>query len=151
VQRTDRLSFPGKPSSDYRWIIMQIDLTTDNIPHVFMDANHYDETFFANLFVKHTRMQSYNQFFLASAYQHTFADTFNVYGQPDLLAHIYEVITPEIAATLVTHFHHFDFEIEDDKLLVYSFAHLPTPQALDHMLRIGLWLGEHLSRLHIEK
>jgi len=143
LRRDDRLSFPGKPTHDYHWAIMQLDLRA-SLPHVFIDANHYDETFYAHLLVRLSRLQNFNHMFENASYA-DFAKAFKVYGQPELATHLYQLITPEIATMLKAHFSQFDYEIADDKLIIYAQTRLITEHLLEHMLRVGLWLAEQLE------
>ncbi|PLS81846.1 hypothetical protein CYG49_00560 [Candidatus Saccharibacteria bacterium] len=146
VQRTDKVSFPNKPSRYFTWVIMQFDLhvTEGAFPHIFIDAHHHDETFLANLSVKFQQMHHVDktQF---SSHDPLFVKGFNVFTAHADTPLLPYVLTPEVTATLGHHFKHFDFEIQGDKLLVYSSNTMVTRHTLVHMARVGLWLGAVLD------
>jgi hypothetical protein len=146
LERTDTLTFPGKPSSDYRWTILQIDLKATGLPHIFIDANHHDETFYANLFVKFVNFMNANNEFADNTYDRTFAKSFKVYTPPDETDAMKDLITPEVAATLTQHFRHFDFEISGDRLIVYASNAVISLTTLENMLRVGVWLSDHFNQ-----
>ena len=146
VQRTDTVHFPGKQSAHYTWLIMQFDLHVpeDVFGHILLDAKHHDEAFYANLFVKFNRFSGVDAS-VFMGHEPVFVNYFNVYTPPDETDRLPYILTPDITATLGHHFRHFDFEISGDRLLVYASNRVITRHELEHMLRAGLWLSEHLD------
>src|SRR5687768_5174890 len=57
LQRTNTLKFPGKQEVNYKWLIFQFDLKRNDLPHIFIDNQHHDETFFANMAVGFTKLK----------------------------------------------------------------------------------------------
>ncbi|MGH7196476.1 MAG: hypothetical protein ACREGJ_01765 [Candidatus Saccharimonadales bacterium] len=143
VDRRNKLTFPNKPSSEYKWLIMQFDLQQDKLPHIFMDANHHDETFYANMFVKFANFENAAGIF--ESHGSLFLRHFKVFAPPDTFDEVREVLTAEITAMLAHHFRQFDYEISDDKLYIYASNKTITLATLNDMLRVGLWLANHLN------
>ncbi|HEX4662407.1 MAG TPA: hypothetical protein VH144_02230 [Candidatus Saccharimonadales bacterium] len=147
--RTDTVVFPGKPTTDYSWAILQIDLERKNLPHIFIDANHHDETFYANLFVKFSNFRNINNQFSDHIYDQQFAKAFKIYTPPDEAGDAQRILTPDVSLTLLQQFRHFDFEIFDDRLLIYASNAALTPHTLEQMLRAGIWLAAVIDQYHL--
>ncbi len=145
LERRNTLTFPGKADVTYRWLIMQIDLKTASLPHVFIDSHHHDAMFYANAFIAKQGMQDLSNYF--SAVSPTFTQRCKLFANPTTYQQVGAVITPEIAETLAQHFNQFDYEFFDDRIIVYATSRVPTPQMLDDMLRVGAWLAEQYNAL----
>jgi hypothetical protein len=144
VERRDTLIFPGKMPHDYRWLIMQFDLKHSDLPHVFIEGNHHEEVFFATLLIKHAQLHNASNLFLG--HDPLFTKHFKVFTAADVFSQIQNIITPEISSMLAHHFHHFDYEINNESLLIYATN--PTVITLNlpqEMMRVGLWLAEQLD------
>ena len=143
VERRNTLSFPGKPDATYRWVIAQIDLKRSGLPHVFIDSHHHDAVFYANAFASTNGMQDLTSYF--SGMSATFAQRCKLFTKPAAYTQVGALITPEVAETLAQHFHQFDYEFFDDRLLVYASNATITPATLEDMLRVGAWLADHCN------
>lgn len=147
VHRRNIVTFPGKPDSEYKWLIMEIDLTQNNLPHIFMDGHRHDETFYANMFVKVPQFQNITSHI--SQRDPHFANKYTVFALPNQYAQVDAVMVPEITTTLHQHFPHFDFEIIDDRLYIYASGNMVTMAVLQDMLRAGAWLAENLNAIKL--
>lgn len=144
VERRNKLTFPGKADTEHRWLILQFDLKQSDFPHIFIDAtNHGQDTFYANLFVKFSNFENVSSLFMQS--DPAFAHHFKVFTPPDTYDIIKLALPHQITNTLTQHFKHFDYEIFDDRLLVYASDSQVTTPLLTSMLRVGIWLAEHLN------
>lgn len=143
VERRNTLTFPGRAASNYRWLIMQIDLKRNGLPHVFIDARHHDVVFYANAFVAQQSMQDVSSYF--NNLGPTFAQKCRVFASPTQYAQVGAMLQPAIAETVAKQFSHFDYEIFDDKLLVYAKTANVTVPIMDDMLRVGVWLAENFN------
>ena len=147
VERRNTLSFPGKPDSTYRWLIMQIDLKRTGLPHVFVDCHHHDAVFYANAFVAHINMQDLGTYFADMS--QAFNQHCRIFASAANYAAVRALVQPAIAEGLAQ-FHQFDFEFFDDRVLVYASNNMATPQMLDDMLRVGVWLAENFNTAVLE-
>jgi hypothetical protein len=142
VQRRNTLTFPGKPDGQYKWLIMQFDLERTNLPHIFIDAHHHDELFYANLFLALPQFQDISAQF--ANHDAAFRKHCKVFGFP----HEYEAATlllhPEVTKALAQ-FNQFDYEIVEDRLYVYASSGVATMTVMQDMLRVGLWLADVLD------
>ncbi|HEU5188036.1 MAG TPA: hypothetical protein VFT87_06070, partial [Candidatus Saccharimonadales bacterium] len=142
VVRRNTLTFPGKPSSTYTWLITQIDLK-QALPHIFIDFHHHDETFFANMAVAFRAMQD-------------MSPGFNELGARILIdplkyTEVRMVLLPHITAGLREHFAHLSVEVKDDQLFVYANYTRPSITALEHELKLAAWLAGQLNNIKINK
>lgn len=142
LKRRDTVSFPGKMDESYTWAIMRFDLRRSDLPHIFIDANHHDEAFYANLFLKFTSFRNANGHFVGAQFDPRFQKSYRVYTPPDAAGSMQRLLTPEVTVAMLEHFRHFDFEIFEDQLIIYSTEAAITQKLLEHMLRAGLWMSE---------
>jgi len=140
VERRNTLTFPGKPDATYRWTIAQLDLKRSGLPHVFIDSHHHDAMFYANAFMSKNGMQDMTSYF--SGVSATFAQRCKLFAMPAAYSKVGSLVTPEVAETLAKHFHQFDYEFFDDRVLVYASNHTVTPAILEDMFRVGAWLAD---------
>ena len=148
VERRNTLTYPEQPPVRYRWLIMQVDLKRSDLPHVFIDGNHHDETFYATLFMKFANMNNANVIFSQSS--PLFARTFTVFAPADKFDEVEAMLSGEAAAMMAHHFKQFDYEIESDRILIYAENPVITPHLLSEMLRVGQWLAEQLEGAKLE-
>lgn len=148
VERRNTLTYPERPPVTYRWVIMQVDLKRDGLPHVFIDGNHHDEAFYTTLFMKFANMSNANMIF--SQNSPLFARTFKVFAPADKFDEVEAMLGGEAAAMIAHHFKQFDYEIDSDRVLVYAENPVITPHLLQEMMRVGLWLGDELNKVKLE-
>lgn len=145
LERTNTLFFPGKGEQHYTWIIVQVDLKVGmEIPHIFIDAHHHDEIFYANLFVNFSNFHNAQSLF--TNHDPMFNKRFKTYTPKDKLDDVRHVMTTEITGMLAHHFIHFDYEIQNDTLYIYNSNAEVHEHDIERMARIGLWLAERLEK-----
>lgn len=144
VERYNTLTYPEQPPAQYRWLIMQVDLKREGLPHVFIDGNHHEEAFYTMLFMKFANMSNANTIFTED--NPLFARTFQVFAPADKFDETETMLRGEVAAMLAHHFKQFDYEIDSDKVLVYAENPIVTLHLLHEMLRVGQWLATELDK-----
>lgn len=144
LERRNTVTFPSKESRKYAWIIMQFDLRRSGLPHIFIDAHHHEGTFFANLAVTQPYFKDMTAYF--SQQDAAFGQQCTLFASPSQYQEISQLLPPDVTATISRHLHQFDYEIDDDRLLVYASNAIVTPHALQDMLRAGTWFAEVLDR-----
>jgi hypothetical protein len=143
VHRKNTLTFPGKTPSQYKWLIMQLDLAKTGLPHIFVDAHHHDETFYANLFIALPQFQNVTTHLFGD--DALFSKRCKVFAFPHEYEAVKGVLRSDITAGIAQHFHQFDYEIIDDRLYVYASNGVVTMTVLQEMLRVGVWLADVLD------
>lgn len=143
-ERTDIVHFPGKPSTEYRWNILQIDLRGVSLAHTLLDANHHDETFYAQLFTKFIRLTKADKS-IFSEHNSSFTKKYTLYTPPDALDALPFLFSKDTTDIIGTHFAQFDYECFQDRLIVYAPDRKATKQLIDHMVKAGVWLANELE------
>lgn len=146
LQRTDTVTFPGKPARPYRWMILEIDLHTKiDIPHVFIGVNTHSDTFYTRLF---TTFNKLHRATLSVLHDHSseFNTRYNVYVEPARALDLERVLSPEITKTIGQHFYPLDIEIDNQSLYIYADKPTLTPHLLDTMIKNGLWLAAAIDQ-----
>lgn len=147
LERTDQLYFPHKSPESYRWTIMQIDLDRVNLPHIFLDAHHHQAAFYDAFFAKyqHMRRSDVNLF---ADHDPKFTQKFSALCRPQDVSIATQILRHTTTATLGHHFARFDFEMYQDKLLVYGTSRQPTSAMVDELFRAGVWFAREIEALY---
>lgn len=137
VERRNTLTHPGKPSRNYKWLIMAVDLRVHSLPHIFFDGLHHEETFYANMHIGFSRLQDLSSIVAPLGKMRIFAST-------DAIATVQGLLTPEFVQILSSA-NQFDYELSDDQVYVYSNGGNVGLALLTDMLRVGVHIAEHLN------
>ena len=142
VERSDTLHFPGKPSKNHTWIIMEFDLhTSEDLLHLFVGLHTHSDAFYSHLFTKFSHLTKVP---LASygGYDPQFLQRYAVYSSPSQFESAHQFISPDMAKIISEHFGSLTFEIVENCLYVYTEHQHPTSQLLEKMLKNGMWLAK---------
>ena len=145
LQRSRMVRTLAGHKQNRQWTILQVQLKTAHTPHFLVDGRRRSEEYGAVL--------ASTQRWREIGWQHVgdhpeFPHVFATYARPLDVTAITIILNQEVQAMLATHFPQFDYEFEDDKLIVYAVNAEIDLQVLDHMLRVGLWLARHLDSLN---
>ena len=146
LERTDQLFFPYKKPESYRWTILQVDLDKIHLPHVFLDAHHHQSAFYDALFAKYPTMVR-NDVNLFADHDPRFVKGFTSCSSLQDVPLVLQLLTYDVTATLGHHFAQYDFELYEDKLLVYSSNRAPTKAVIDDMFRAGIWFAREIEKI----
>ena len=141
VERSDSL----RSGKRHIWHILEFDLkTTADIPHFFIGSGTHGHGFHELLDTKYPALQPMT-IGMTAAYSTDFSDHFNVYVTPAHAMTMEQLITPEVAASIATHFKGLVVEITERALYVYSEKPHITGELLDTMLQNGAWLASQID------
>lgn len=142
VERTDTLR-NGKKHS---WHIIEFDLKAPaDIPHVFIGSGKHGHGFHELLNIKYSSMQPIT-LGASQQYPADFASKFQLYTTPAHALALEQLITPEVASVVASHFTGLVVEVTDQALYIYSEkAHLSS-ELLEIMLKNGVWLAAQLDK-----
>mgnify|MGYP001562726165 CR=1 FL=1 len=143
VERSNTIAFSDKASREYRWLIMQVDLHKGGVPHMFIDANHHDQQFYETLFMRFANFTNAAPLFTER--DPSFARSFRTFVAADKFDHAAVVMQPAITHELTKQYRQFDYETDDDRLLVYANDPLVSPRVLQEMLAAGTWFAGQLD------
>jgi hypothetical protein len=128
----------------YHWLIMQIDLCRrEGLPHVFVDATQYDDAFYDTMRLRVPNLSYAGSLFVG--HDPLFAQSFRVFAPIDRFDDVAELLNPAITSMLAYHFRQFDYEIGEDRILVYAHNPVVSLHLLREMLRVGSWLAMQLD------
>lgn len=146
LERTDQLYFPYKKPESYRWTILQVDLERSHLPHVFLDAHHHQSVFYDAFSAKYPRMTKHDSH-LFSDHDSRFSHAFTAHCAVQDIPRMFAYLTHDVTATLGHHFSHYDFELQDDKLIIYSSQQVPSKAVIDNLVRAGIWLAREIEKI----
>jgi hypothetical protein len=142
VERSDTLHNGKK----HTWHIMEFDLkTTTDLPHVFVGSGKRGHGFHELLDLKYPHLQAITPGSTGS-YPASFTSQFSLYVTPAHSVSAEQLFTPEVAATLSTHFAGLVVEVTEQALYLYSEKSLLTKNLLETMLKNGAWLAAQLNQ-----
>lgn len=145
VQRSDMLSFPGKPKKNHTWLIMTFDLHARvDLPHMFLGLHTHGETFYSQVFTKFPQLAKVPLGHLG-VYAGTFASRYALYSPVAQLLVAQRLFGGEVAQKIMESFGSLTLEVTDNVLYVYSEHQRPTQALLGRMLTSGLWLAKKLD------
>lgn len=120
------------------WLIYTIDLhTNQTVPHFYVGHTSRDALFAAS----YEQLQPLAIGTLGS-YPKAFLDHYTMYGQATHAVQIEQLIAPQAAEVIASHFRNASFEIEDNTVFLYIESEHPTEAMLEKMLSNGLWVAE---------
>jgi len=143
LQRSRQVVMVDGQKATRKWTILQVQLKQAHMPHFLIDERKRTGEYGSNLAATQ-RWQEINWQGLTPV-SDEFVAAFAIYAQPHSVAEIFAVLTPDVQTMLASHFSDFDYEFDDDQMIVYATNAEITLQTLDHMLRVGLWLARILD------
>lgn len=144
VQRTDSISMPGKPSLEYRWVILKFTLKTRHHPHLFVTPIAHPPLFYEYFF---TKQYHFRQVDITSwaAYEPAFTSRFAMFTSRGRVHDAPALISPAFARALAKNLSDFEFEIQDNELYIYSTSLQVSTEMLEKFVTRGLWLAQQLD------
>lgn len=143
LQRSRKVYTPDGGKSQRSWTILNIQLRNAWLPHFLIDGRTRSDEY-GHLLASTQRWKEIGWRYLGA--NPAFLQAFATYTQPDMVEHITPILTSDVQSMLTAHFAQFDYEFEDDNLIIYATNQEVTLQLLDHMLRVGLWLARTIDR-----
>ena len=145
VERTDTITFPGKPPKNHRWVIMTFDLhTKGDLPHVFLGLHGHNKTFYANLFTKFATLTKVPLGTFGS-YDPAFLSRYAVYTEPAKALEAEKIFDQDTAKIIAERFGSLTVELADNCLYLYAEHQRPTEALLERMIKYGAWLAESID------
>ncbi|MCL2037983.1 hypothetical protein FWG95_03205 [Candidatus Saccharibacteria bacterium] len=144
LQRSQQVVLVDGQKATREWTILQVQLKQAHVPHFLIDERKRTGEYGSNLAATQRWQEVVWQGMTPVSEE--FVQAFAIYAQSHMVAEIFTtILTPEVQTMLASHFADFDYELDDDQLIVYATNAEITLQTLDHMLRIGLWFARKLD------
>jgi hypothetical protein len=142
VERSDNL----RSGKRHIWHILEFDLrNTVDIPHIFIGSSKSGHGFHELLETKYPAMQPVS-LGATGMYPPEFSSHFSLYVIPALAVSAEQIVPPETAKAMSTHFKGLVMEIADQSLYVYSEQSHLTADLLTTMLQNGRWLAKQIDQ-----
>lgn len=142
VSRSDTRTRPGtKAPVHYHWLILTVDLHASyEVPHLYIGHSTRKQAFQDSF--EQLRPLSLGSF---GQYPPDFTADYTVYGVPTHMVEIEQIISPQVASVISSHFSTASIEIETNTIYCYIEQTHPTEAGLEKMLTNTLWLAEALD------
>lgn len=140
VDRSDIVKLPDNSTETHQWLVMELKAKL-KVPHLFLVPKHHGAT--------HYRLVFNGPNILESLKLHTHSPEFNtryaVFGEPDQLGELEEVLSPEITQIIAAHFWPYAVEVSGNYVYIYSAEKVLTAHDVEIMLKNSAWLGQTLE------
>lgn len=145
LERRSVLHYSGHEPHAYRWMLLQLDLHRKDLPHIFIAGHRYEEQFYETLFTAHAQFTDTTQLFTQK--NQLFVKHFSIFAAPADYEAVQKLLTEEITQMLAHHFAQFDYEFQDDHIIICAKDAVVTMHSLREMLRVGAWLADSLDNI----
>lgn len=146
VERTDTITFPGRPSKTHTWLIQAFDLhTSHDLPHIFVGLQSHHQTFYAHLFTKFPTL-AHVSIGMNEGYDRSFTNKYAIYTPAAHMLEVKQLIDPQVSKIIGDYFGAMTCEIVDGVLYMYAEGQRPTPALLEKMLKYGTWLASVIDK-----
>ena len=142
LERTHKVEVARGKWNKYHWTMLQITVKDIDIPHIFVDS-FYRRTTIGNLIMSVLRLPEIPwQNFSPDA---NFSKAFTLYARPHAIQFVRKLFMIDMQKNLMEDFYKFDFELFNDKIIVYATNQKIDLPVLHHMLRAGLLLAKKIE------
>lgn len=148
LQRTHDIYLRDNRKVERTWTLCQIDINHGDLPHLILGGKSKSSGNESEL-ASYLRMYEINIDSLDCPIADDFANKFAVFVSPQDVQRIKTIFTPEFQAMLSLHFADHDFEINDNKLYVYTIKQPIELRDVDELLRIAVWLAKHIDSVYL--
>lgn len=146
VDRFDVLVEPDGKSSHHSWVILQIDLQTDeHLPHMFLRPLGHSQNAYARFFRVHGHLQPVNTQLL-DTHAPDFHGRYELYGGSSHLLTIERIFSPQTTQVIAARAWPHAIEVFENKLYVYTTDEKLTEALLTTALETGLWLARVIDQ-----
>jgi hypothetical protein len=142
-ERQNILSLPSHRPKQFRWLISQIDIKEETLPHVFVIYNRHESVYFTNIMAIQQTAKDLTDYFASNTQLST--PKYRIYASPSDYEALSKMLSPHVIQ-FFEKYTGYDYEINDDCLLVYATEPVVTPQILNNMLSVGMLLADILEQ-----
>lgn len=144
VYRTDSIDNAKGELVTHSWLIVEIDLRSKDLPHVFIGDHDHTNSAYMKLFTTHTTLQKV-PFDASHAGGDEFARRYSIYSQAAHFIDVKQIFNPDVTRILAAHFWPLSIELHEDTLYIYSDKSNISVGLLEAMTKNGLWLADRID------
>lgn len=146
VNRFDITRIAGNPNHEQFWTIIEIELRTRSVPHMFFVPTGHEGGEYGRLYATQPTMQPLNSMML-STHSPEFHGRFQLMASPTYAHKVETLFTSPLIVGIGSRFWPHGIEIEHGKVLIYITQHRLTKTVLETALASGLWLAETIDEI----
>lgn len=146
VNRYDIIRIAGNPNHEQFWTIVEIDLETKSLPHMFFIPTGHEAGEYGRLYATQPHMQPLNSMLMNNK-SPEFHGRFQILASAAHSHKIETLFTSPVIVGIGSRVWPHGIEIERGKLLVYITQHRLTKTVLDTTLASALWLAETIDEI----
>jgi len=144
TNRFDVIRIAGNPNHEQLWTILEIEIDTKGLPHMFFIPTGHDGGEYGRLYATQPNMQPLNSMILDN-HSPEFHGRFQIYASATHSHKVEALFTSPIIVGIGSRFWPHGIEIEHGKLLIYITEHRLTKTVLESALGSALWLAETID------
>lgn len=145
VDRLDILHIPGHDNHQQVWTIIEVDLTTTEIPHVFFVPTGKPGAEYARLFASQPYLQPLNSTLVSQNKSPEFHGRYQILARTTHSHQIEQFFSSPTIVGIGSRFWPNGIEIQFGKLYVYVTDHKLTKASLETALTSALWLADLIN------
>lgn len=150
VNRFDIQKRHGKAANQQAWVVMEFQLKTTEIPHVFFVPTGKTAGSYARVFTANIHMQPLNSILQGINHSPEFYGRYQILSRPTHSHRIESLLTSPVIFSIGEKLWPHGVEIDGNKLYVYISEEDLTSETLDTAFIAGLWLTDELNLLQID-
>lgn len=141
VDRFDTVLAKDGSKQEQTWLIMRIDLETDEpLPHLFLRPLTHDQEAYSRFFTAFHHLLPVNTM-LSGVHTAEFHGRYELYATSTRVADIEQYLTPEVSQIIAARLWPHAVELIDKKLYIYTTNQTLNDTILNTALESGLWLA----------
>lgn len=141
VDRSDSVRHRDTPASEHSWVIMRIDLETDDtIPHLFLHPLGHTPKAYETFFQAFHHLQPVNTM-LRDDHTVEFHNRYDLYALSSRTLELEDIFTPTVTQQIATRLWPYAVEVFENKLYIYTTGEAIHESQLNTALELGLWLA----------
>ena len=144
VNRFDVIRIATNPNHEQLWTILEIELDTRGLPHMFFVPTGREAGEYGRLYATQPTMQPLNSMIFDNK-SPEFHGRFQILASPAHSHQVEALFNSPIIVGIASRFWPHGIEIEHGKLLIYITEHRLTKAVLESALASGLWLAETID------
>lgn len=146
VNRFDVIRIAGNPQHEQLWTIIEIDLDSKGLPHMFFIPTGHEAGEYGRLYATQPHMQPLNSMLFDNR-SPEFHGRFQILARPTHAHKVEALFSSPIIVGIGNRFWPQGVEIEHGKLIIYITQHRLTKAVLESTLASGLWLAETIDEV----
>ncbi len=144
VNRFDVVRLAGIPHHQQLWTIIEVELETKHLPHMFFVPTGREGGEYGRLYATQPSLQPLNAM-LFTTHSPEFHGRFQILASTAHAHQVAQLFTSPVIVGIASRFWPYGIEIEHGKLLIYITEHRLTKTVLESALGSALWLADTID------